>query len=118
MTRTITVWFCVAVTLAVIVYDVVIAIEPTPGDTVSKVAQGIFKDYPVIAFAMGGLGGHVTSTLLQYLPSWWYYASLPMLGAVVIALGVLSAYRVVPLPNWPAVWAQAGFAVAFVLWPQ
>lgn len=118
MTRTITFWTCVSVTVLVVGYDIAIAIEPTPNDTVSKVLRQLFMDYPVIAFATGVLGGHISSTLRQMLPGWWYWMSLPILGVLVGVLVACSVLKIAPWGRWPLVWVELGLVAGYILWPQ
>lgn len=117
MTKVITFWFMVSISSIIVLYDIAIAIESTPGDTISKVAQALFLSHPALAFVVGGMIGHFSSTLRDYFPSWWLWVSLPLL---ILIVGVLIFFDVKGwLPKWPAIWYICiGMLVVHILWPQ
>lgn len=117
MTRAITFWFMVGISTVIVIYDVAIAIEKTPGDTVSKVAQALFLSHPSLAFAVGGMLGHFSSTMLDHLPQWWLWMSIPILISI---LGVLILLDVKGwLPDWPIIWyILLGMWFTYFMWPQ
>ena len=57
--RTITVIFCIAVTIIAIVYDVIADRQGGVSATISRVIRQAAMDYPIIAFSAGVLIGHL-----------------------------------------------------------
>ena len=57
--KRITVTLLVAMTLALIAWDIYVAITPTPGDTISEVVLAFARRHPVLGFAIGVVCGHL-----------------------------------------------------------
>lgn len=57
--RRITAIVIVAAVALLIGYDVLVAVTPEPGDTISEVLRDAMHAHPVIAFALGVLCGHL-----------------------------------------------------------
>mgnify|MGYP001567027821 CR=1 len=58
MTRKITIGILIAITIALIGWDVWVYLEPTRDDTISEVFLW-FSAHPVLPFAFGVLSGHL-----------------------------------------------------------
>lgn len=61
MTRTkkVTISLLVAAVLALIAWDVVVAMNPTPGDTISEITLAFAMRHPALPFAVGVVCGHL-----------------------------------------------------------
>lgn len=53
-----TIGVIIAVTVALILFDIVVAVFKPAGDTITQVIQKYSMKYPVIPFAFGFLMGH------------------------------------------------------------
>lgn len=119
MTRLATFWFIIGITVMVVIWDIVVALAPPAGDTISKVLRQIMMDYTSVAFGIGVLGGHVTSDWRWIFPTWWYWVSLPLL---VLTVGALIAADVIqlkmPIQHVPFLYVAFGVVWGHVLWPQ
>lgn len=58
-TRKATVWIIIGVVVALILWDIFVAVEPEDGDTISEVVLGWARRSPAIPFAVGFLCGHL-----------------------------------------------------------
>lgn len=58
-TRVITGWVIAAAIATLIVYDVVMIVNKTDGDTISEILLKVASRWPVIAFAAGVVVGHL-----------------------------------------------------------
>jgi hypothetical protein len=108
-----------AVTIVAIVWDIIVAIEPTPGDTISKVVLDMFSKHPSAAFVAGGLLGHFSSPLLNHLPVWWLSMSIPVLAVISVLVITVDVVGWMPEGLMIPVWSVlVGMLFAFFLWPQ
>jgi len=81
----------------IVVWDIVAVIEPTPGDTVSKVVLGLAKQYPIVSQAAGFLAGHLFIPMdLQCTELEYWRVSLFVAGAMWAALTILWHYDLTP----------------------
>jgi hypothetical protein len=55
-----TVGICVALTLAIVAWDVLLATDKVKGNTISEVVLGSARRYLPLAFLLGYLMGHLT----------------------------------------------------------
>lgn len=115
MTRYITTAIILITTGGLIAWDIFVAIEPTPHDTISEVVLSYLRRHPFIPLAMGVLVGHL---------SWpWSAASSFKLWLVLglcaagVAFLVLDIIRLLP-GQWPIVYVLAGILLGHFLWPQ
>lgn len=58
-TRKVTISILVAAVLALIAWDVVVAMNPTPGDTISEITLAFAMRHPALPFAVGVVCGHL-----------------------------------------------------------
>jgi len=119
VTRLVTIGMVYAITAICIIWDIYAVIEPTPGDTFSKVALKAFTDHPSIAYLVGGVLGHFCSNLGNSMPVWWLWASLPALILTTAAL-ILIDFKW-GFPSWlcqPVWFLLVGQVLTFFLWPQ
>lgn len=58
-TRKATVWIIIGTVVALILWDIFVAVEPEDGDTISEVVLGWARRSPAIPFAVGFLCGHL-----------------------------------------------------------
>lgn len=54
-----TITILLAVTALLICWDAYAIGNATPGDTITEVIRGVVKRYPIIAFALGVVAGHL-----------------------------------------------------------
>lgn len=66
MTRKITIAIIHAVTLGLVAYDIWVAVEPSPRDTLSKVGLDEMTKHPSIAVLAGVLIGHIAWPMVTY----------------------------------------------------
>jgi hypothetical protein len=59
MSSVVTVWFIVGLIVAVLVYDMWVATNGTPGDTISEVVLGASVRYPALPLLVGFVLGHL-----------------------------------------------------------
>lgn len=59
MTKRITKVVMIATAALIILWDIYVAVEPTPGDTISEVLLGWAMQHPIIPFAIGVVCGHL-----------------------------------------------------------
>lgn len=131
MTRLITSIVVIVATAALVVYDIVIVIEPTPGDTISAVLLNWAHRYPVVSWLWGGLAGHLfwpmktlqgnalpipftATTVNSVVYMWW---ALGALIAATVTLGVLSFTGILGGMN-PVIFLVAGIPAGHWGWPQ
>lgn len=113
MTRKITGWLILAVTAVAIVYDIVIVIEPTPGDTISRVTLDFAWVHPFVSYAMGVLVGHLMWPMAQSTRL-WRILILAATGAVVLGLDIAGILpRIVPI-----IPVLIGIVAGHYLWTQ
>ena len=115
MTRKITEWLIYIVFASLCVFDIIIAIEPSPRDTISKVMLDIFVEKPFLAYASGVLIGHITSMLPKPFYGYYYY-SIPALVLVSAAILLLSLKF--DVERVPVLWMFLGIFFGRYLWPQ
>lgn len=58
MNRKITIGILIAVTAALIAWDIYVVVDPEPRDTISEVLFHYDRRFPIIRFAAGVLCGH------------------------------------------------------------
>ena len=129
-TKSITAVIVIAATALLIGYDIFVAIEPTPGDTISAVLLNCAWSHSVIAWYWGGLSGHLfwPMTLhhkevapIPFAP-WMFpwrtykWVALAILILVTISLTVLDIAG--KLPIHPAALLVAGIPAGHLGWPQ
>lgn len=115
MTKTLTKVIVVAVCLALIVYDIIIVLEPSPGDTISEVIKAWANRIHFIPLATGVLMGHlfwnVRASYISYkMARIWVLAAI---GALSLTVDMLSLFHVQPV--LPLV---VGVLLGRLLWPQ
>lgn len=54
----ITAWVCIAAVLLLAAYDIYLAANGVPGDTISEVMRTVARKHPIIPFAAGVIFGH------------------------------------------------------------
>ncbi len=117
MTKFVTIGVILGITVAMIIYDIVIAIEPTPGDTISKVTLTHFRAFPFSPWALGVVFmGHI-SWPMYYTGNYLWY-SLPCLVVLTILMFMLSWFHLLPVWLDPVVYCLIGFPCGHWLWPQ
>lgn len=116
MTKKITIglmWFGIALYT---IWDIYAAIEPTPGDTISKVSLEYFYKHPIYPIVIGELIGHI-SCPINYTYEHYLYWTIPVL--VILNLAFLSLDLCGFLPRViPVVYIVFFIPVGAWLWPQ
>lgn len=119
MTKLVTIGLIYVVTVVAIVWDIIVAVEPSPGDTISKVALEAFLKHPSSAFVVGGMVGHFSSTMGGHLPHWWMWMSIPILVVITMAIALMDFKGWIPeylsVPIW---FVLFGMVSTYFLWPQ
>ena len=122
-TKFITTVFIIATTLIVIAYDIFIVIEPSRGDTISRMLLTFSYRYPVIPWLWGILSGHL----------FWHlkvrdkkvfginenkYRVIALIGAIslTVALIVLNCFGLFFIN--PCLLLLVGVVVGHYGWPQ
>jgi len=105
------------VTIAIIAYDIWVAVEPTRGDTISEIMSGLGYNLPIIPYAWGVLMAHFfarrTFANVSLKPAIRY----TMLIGSGILVGALSLAGWLPA-NPPLAWFIVGAIAGYQLWPQ
>lgn len=109
----------VAVTIIAIGWDFVVALNGIPRDTISEVIKYWARQFPLIAYAWGVLGGHFfwvrrAGPIVEYgLPS---YTLLAATAFLVVYIGIfIKQTGGVYYPYWFFV---AGIFAGHFIWPQ
>jgi len=58
-TKLVTVIVMVVAVIVLIVWDIVVAVNPTPGDTISEITLNFARNHPVVPFIVGIVCGHL-----------------------------------------------------------
>ena len=115
MTKKITAGLIIAITAIAIIYDIVIVIEPTQGDTISEVILSFAYRHPFLPLAMGVLIGHLTwPRKYSDKKRIYFIIALAITGASVLVIDVL---KVIP-PIKPVIAVIPGIILGHFLWPQ
>lgn len=103
--------------LLAVVYNIVIKIESTARDTISKVILDSTTAYPSLSFTFGVMVGHWLWPMqgMGEEPYWKY--SLPLLIPIVLGLAAYDFLRGLP-PSLPIVYFLAGLFAGHYGWPQ
>lgn len=117
MTKAMTAIFMGIIMLVVLAWDVIVAIEPTPRDTVSKVFLDLSKSNMALPLAAGALMGHLTWAEKMSCSEFAYWrVSLPVLALAVIASVALD--RLAHVHISPSIAFLLGYVLGHLLWPQ
>lgn len=114
MTKIITKIIIIAVIVGLVIYDIVILVEPTPGDTISAICLGWARRWWIFPLSFGVLMGHLFIPWKH--PEKWKRVTIPILiglGIISIVLNIVLSWTlisVIPL--------MAGIALGAGLWPQ
>lgn len=111
MTRQLTIWIAITTCFALIAYNIVVYIEPTPGDTLSAVLRDYADPHPSIPTAIGVLCGHWFWPPRDRHPPYGV-AVLLVWGTVFAALDWLGVLPVIP----SGLSFIGGFALGALLW--
>jgi hypothetical protein len=130
-TQWLTLGVIIAATLGLIVYDVAVAIEPTPGDTISEILLSFGYRHPTIPWVWGGITGHlfwpmrllgkeVTPIPFSTLGVRWQlykWVALATLIALTLVLIGLEIGAILPAVN-PVIPLLLGISAGHFGWPQ
>ena len=110
--------FVCCVTAIVIVWDIIVAIEPTPGDTVSKVILRMSMDRPFVVQAAGFLCGHLFIPMRMTCSEADYWkVSLAIAGVLWAVITVLWHYKLLPRYS-VGEWFMMFMVLGHFLFPQ
>ena len=114
-TKLITAIIVCAAIVGLIGWDIFVAANPVPGDTISEVFLAFTYKHPFASFAFGVLSGHLTWPRTTNSDHKW--TILVSLIAVAIATLVLDLSGILPkmLPIIPLL---IGIPIGHLLWPQ
>lgn len=59
MTKKVTIGILIVAAAVLIAWDVYVAANPTPGDTISEITLGFAMRHPVLPFVVGVVCGHL-----------------------------------------------------------
>jgi len=122
--RKLTAYIFLAFVFGLIAWDVFVAVNDVPGDTISEIVLSWTGRFCVVPFAAGVLMGHIFWTLKKK-PSRWF--TIPILLAVTALLLVWDIVTVLKiseslckvwLANHPVVPLLAGTVCGHFLWGQ
>lgn len=116
MTRYLTIGIVSAVFFALIAYDVWVAIEPSPRDTISKVGLDGMIAHPSIAILAGVMIGHIAWPSTYGEVAVWKYTA-PIAGALWIGAVVADLLGALPRAA-PISYLAAGVVIGHFLWAQ
>jgi hypothetical protein len=105
---------CTAATL--IVYDIFVAVEDTPGDTISEVMLGWAYKLPLLPYAFGVLCGHLFWPTKR-IPEYRIYEVVGLATSGLLLL-VLSLVGIYPTTITPALPMVVGVFAGHFLWSQ
>jgi peptidoglycan/LPS O-acetylase OafA/YrhL len=112
--RRITIALVLATIAGLITWDVIAAVSPGDGDTISEVTLAFARRHPSVGFLIGGLLGHL----------FWPRKDPPPRSLTIPALALVSAawiacdmFQIVDLPR-PAIALLIGIPVGHLLWGQ
>ena len=115
MTKWMTTVVVLAVTGALVIYDIAILVEPTPGDTISEILGSTAWRHPVIAWGWGALGGHLFWHMTSPISHKWVRLSILIL--VTSSLLVAGVAAILPMIN-PGLPLVLGIPAGRLGWPQ
>lgn len=113
MTHTVTKILMAAAAAVLIGWDLLVAVSPPSGDTISELLWAWAYDWPTLPFAYGVVGGHLfcpSSFQWEKGPRAAFLALLAA-GVFVLDLGGLSVWP----PSLPLLF---GALAGFLLWPM
>lgn len=117
MTRYLTIGIIHAVFFGLVAYDIWVAIEPSPRDTLSKVGLDEMTRHPSIAVLAGVVIGHIVWPMATYGgPGIWKW-TVPFLAAIWIAFVVCDLVGCLPR-TVPISYFAVGFVLGHFLWSQ
>jgi hypothetical protein len=117
MTKYLTIGIVHAVFFGLVAYDIWVAIEPSPRDTLSKVGLDGMIAHPSIAILAGIVVGHIAWPMSSYgeVEAWKY--TTPVLGALWIGAVVADLLGALPRAA-PISYLAAGAVLGHFLWAQ
>ena len=106
-------------TAGLISYDVWVAVEPSPDDTISEILSLLGYNLPIMPFAWGILASHffVRRSYESYPTKLRGISRYLLLGTSGLAVGALSIFDVVNFGQ-PLMWLGLGSIVGWMFWPQ
>lgn len=110
---TVTKWVIVAVTAALIVYDIVVAATPPGGDTLSEVIRDFARNWFFIPLTAGVLMGHWFWNTRKVSMGVWRYWVLGAIGCVALVIDFIAPIRMFPIVPF-----LLGIPLGHFLWPQ
>lgn len=119
MTRKITIAIIEIVIILLVAWDIYVAIEPTPRDTISKIALDSVTKHPSIAVLIAIVMGHLFWPMAKMVgteTSYWKY-TVPILAALWIGSVVLDILGMLPRVS-PILYILIFVPLGHYLWPQ
>lgn len=118
-TKTATIVVIIVTTVLVVAWDIYVAVEPTPRDTISKVLLDATRQHPSMAIMIGILLGHLMWPMQIYAELAYWKISLPIASVVWLVFLVLDLTIRLPVSEaTPMEYFVAGFYMGHFLWPQ
>ena len=117
MWRRLTIIFTLVLVAVLVAWDVLVALTPEEGDTVSAVLMDWSRTRTGFAWGLGALGAHLTWPSSSLRPKWARWA-LPFSLLGLVLLFVLVPSTADALFSGPAVAFMVGFPFGRLLWPQ
>lgn len=118
MTRKITIALIHVVTLGLVAYDIWVAIEPSPRDTLSKVGLDEMTRHPSIAVLVGILIGHIAWPMITYGEGGAWKWTIPFLTAAWLVFVVCDFVGGVLPRTAPISYLAVGVVLGHFLWAQ
>lgn len=108
MTRFWTIALLISSILSLIVWDIIVAVNTVPGDTISEIVLAFSERQPFLPFAVGFVCGHLFWSNRKRQETW-----VPIVAGVVSFLGSLFVPNVIPVIPF-----LVGLPLGHFLWPQ
>jgi uncharacterized membrane protein len=111
MTRILTRTVVICAIVALILYNIVMLVEPTPGDAISDIIHGWAERWATAPWAVGVLAGHWFWFRPALLPKPWRYLAILGVSAVVVAVDFATGALIPPLAS-----VACGIVTGATLW--
>jgi hypothetical protein len=113
MTRKVTAALLVSAAALLIIWDVYVAVTPTPGDTISEIVLDFGRRYATLPLALGVVMGHVTWPVRSPLAGWTKGIVLAGLGIASLIFDLHGHTSIVPVVPF-----AFGVVVGHFVWGQ
>ena len=104
--------------LGLIGWDLVVAFNPTPGDTISELVYQYGQKHPWVPFGLGGVLGHFfwKRKAEEWEPTWLGFVAFGCVVAMDLLKQGTPEWEIVAKPT--AFWALLGLYAGHHLWPN